>query len=95
MNNFISEMNLRQYELKYSACSPLTRSRERIFFFKKRGDTGYLHQNNYLELAFFMSCFMVFLKIYLEKQLLIKYHVINHLALLKIQNMIDINAGLL
>ena len=37
-----------------------------------------------------MTWFMKILKIYLEEQLLIKYCMIKHLILLKIQNMMDI-----
>ena len=37
---------------------------------------------------------MEILKICLEEQLLTKYYVINHLILLKIQNMMDINMNL-
>ena len=38
---------------------------------------------------------MDILKIYLEEQLLVKYCVIKHLILLEIQNMLDINVGLI
>ena len=38
---------------------------------------------------------MEILKVYIEEQLLIKYYVIKHLILLKIQNMMDINVDLL
>ena len=37
-----------------------------------------------------MACFMEILRSFLEKQLLIKYYLIKHLILLKIQNMTDI-----
>ena len=42
-----------------------------------------------------MTWFMEILKICLEGQLLVKYYVIKHLILLKIKNMMDINADLL
>ena len=42
-----------------------------------------------------MAWLMVILKIELEEQLLIKYCVIKHLILLKIQNMMDISVDLL
>ena len=42
-----------------------------------------------------MTWFMVILNIKLEEQLLIKYFMKKHLALLKIRNMMDINVDLL
>ena len=42
-----------------------------------------------------MTWLMEILNTYLEEQLLIKYYVIKHLILLKIQNMININVYLL
>ena len=42
-----------------------------------------------------MILHMEILKIYLEEQLLIKYYMIKHLLLLKIQIMMDINVDLL
>ena len=38
---------------------------------------------------------MEILRIYLEEQLLIKYYVIKHLILIKIENMVDIKEALL
>ena len=42
-----------------------------------------------------MTWLLKILKIYLEEQLLVKYYVIKHLTLLKIQNIMDINVDLL
>ena len=42
-----------------------------------------------------MTWLLEILKIYLEKQLLIKYYVMKHLTLLKIQNMMSIKEVLL
>ena len=42
-----------------------------------------------------MTWLMEILSINLEEQLLMKYYMIKHLILLKIENMMDINAGLL
>ena len=39
----------------------------------------------------YMTLFLEILKIYQEKEFLIKYYVIKHLILLKIQNMMGIN----
>ena len=38
---------------------------------------------------------MEILKIYIEEELLIRYYVIKHIILLKVQNMMDINVVLL
>ena len=46
---------------------------------------------NYIKLAFSFQI----LRICIEEQLLKKYYLIKHLILLKIQNMMDINADLL
>ena len=52
-------------------------------------------KTNQIKLAFNMTWLKEILKIYLEEQLLIKYYVIKHLILLKIQNMVDIKLVLL
>ena len=65
--------------------------------FKKTEDSRYIYQNKfkallklYLNFVFDMEWLMLILKISLDKQLLIKYCVIKHLLLLKIQNMMHI-----
>ena len=50
---------------------------------------------NHTNLAFNITWLMEILMVYLEEQLLIKYHVIKHLKLLNIQNTIDIKEVLL
>ena len=45
-DEFMPEMHLRQPEFTYSACGPLTKSKERIQKFKETGDFRYIYQNN-------------------------------------------------
>ena len=68
-----------------STCGTYTKNKERIQKFKETEDSRYIYQIK-LDKN---------LEIYLENSLLIKYYVIKHLTLLKIQNMIDINVDLL
>ena len=70
--------------------------------FKKTEDSRYIYQNKfkaliklYLKFVFDMEWLMLILKISLDKQLLIKYCVIKHLLLLKIQNMMHIKENFL
>ena len=95
-DEFIPEMHLRQPGFTYSACRPFTKKKERIEKFKETGDLRYIYQND-LSKACFQNdmAYMEILKICLEEQLKIKYYVINYLILLKIQNMMGINAELL
>ena len=44
-DKFMPEMHLRQPQLVYSACGPITRHKERIKKFKQTGDTSYIHRN--------------------------------------------------
>ena len=50
---------------------------------------------NWRKLAFNMIWLMEILRIWLEEKLPIKYYVINHLLLLKIKNLMDIQEVLL
>ena len=74
-------MYLEQPGFTYSACGPFTKNKERIQKLKE-------HVIN-------RTWLMKILIIQLEEQLLIKYCVIKHLILLKIQNEIDIKEVLL
>ena len=65
------------------------KTKERIRKLKETDGSKYIYQNK-LDKA----CFMEILKIYTKEQLLIKYYVIKHLILLKMQNMMDINVDL-
>ena len=41
----MSEMHLRQFGFRYSACGPFTKKKERIKKFKETGDSRYIYQN--------------------------------------------------
>ena len=73
-------------------CRPYTKkqNKERIQKFKEIRDSWYIYQNELNKVCFQETCFMEILKILLEEKILIKYCMIKHLILLKIQNMIDI-----
>ena len=88
-DKFIPENHLRQQEFTHSACVPFMKNKERTQKFKETGDSRYISQK---ELALKNSLLS---KILLEEQLLIKYFMIKHLILLKIQNMRDIKEVLL
>ena len=72
----------------YSACRPLPKNKERIQNLKKQEAQYANIKTSYMEWL------MDILQVYSEKQILIKYYVINHLILLKIQNMMDIKESL-
>ena len=88
---FMLEMHLKQPRFIYSAYGPFTKNKERIQKLKKTRDSKYI----YKKLAFNTTWLTEILKIYQEGQLLIKYYIIKHLTLLKIQNMMDIKDILL
>ena len=75
------KMHLRQSRFTYSACGPFTKNKERI--------------QKLEEHVFNRTWLMEILMIQLEEQLLLKYCVIKHLILLKIQNEMDIKEVLL
>ena len=94
-DKFIPEMHLRQPGFTYSACGPFTKNKERIKSLKKQENQDIFIKTNYIKLVFNTMWLMEILKIELDEQLLIKYYMIKHLILLKIQNMMDINVDLL
>ena len=75
-NKFMPKMHLRQPGFTYSACGLFAKNKERIQKLKEH--------------VFNRTWLMEILSLQLEEQLLIKYCVINHLILLKIQNEMDI-----
>ena len=44
-DKFMPEMHLKQPGFNYSACSPLTKHKERIQKFKETGDARYIYRN--------------------------------------------------
>ena len=87
-DKFIPEMHLRQPGFTYGACGPFTKNKKRIQKFKEIKDSRYIYQNELDKVSFQHD--MTY-----GDQLLIKYCMIKHLILLKIQNMMDINMDLL
>ena len=67
---------------------PITKNKVQIF--KKTGDSMYIYRNERDKSCFQPVMADGYFNIYLEKQLLIKYCVIRHLKLLRIQNIMNI-----
>ena len=89
-DKFMPEMHLRQPQFTYSACGPFTKHKERIEKFKESGDTNCIYKNE-LDKAFFLMRLHILIVKTLQKELLqIKFLKIEHLILLKIQNMMGI-----
>ena len=95
-DKFMSEMHLTQTGFTYSASGPFTKKKERIRNFNETGDSRYIYQNK-LEKACFQRdmAYGDFKDLNRIEQLMIKYYMIKHLILLKIQNMMDNNVDLL
>ena len=91
---FMPEIHLRQPEYIYSACRPFTKNKEKIQKFRETGDSRYIYQSE-LDKACFQHDMADGYFIYLEEQFLIKYCMIKHLILVKIQHMMDIKEILL
>ena len=89
------EMPLKQPGFTYSACGPVTKNKERIKTFKETGDSRYICQNELNKACFHHDIAYGDFKYFIDEYLLIKYYVIKHLILLKIQNMMDISVDLL
>ena len=81
------EIHLRQPQFTYSACGPFTRHEERIQKFKETGDTNYIYKNELDKAFLLMMLHILIVKILQKEPLQIK---IEHLILLKIQNMMGI-----
>ena len=94
-DKFMLKMHLRQHGFTYSALDDLQKNKERIQTFKETGDSRYIYQNE-LDKACFQHDMPyggfkdLTRRIASDKILRVKY-----LMLLKIQNMMDINADLL
>ena len=88
-------MNLKQREFTYTAFGPFTKNKETTKNFKETGDSRYIYQNELDKARFQHDATYGDFKDSIEEHLLIKYYVIKHLILLKIQNIMDINVKLL
>ena len=90
-DQFMPEMYLRQPGFTHSTCGPFTKNKEKLQKFKEL-----LNLKQTIDKACFQhdtACGDF--KDLPEKRLLIKYYIIKHLILLKIQNMMDIKEVLL
>ena len=82
------EMHLRLAGFTYGACRPFTKSKERIYKFKEKGDSIYIYQNGLDKECFQYDTAYGDLED-LTRRTASKYYLIKHLILLRIQNMID------
>ena len=89
-DKIIPEMHLRQPGFTYSACGPFTKNKERMGNFIETGDSRYIYQNK-LDKA----CFQHDMAYGDFKDLTAADKVLCDKALLKIQNLMDINVDLL
>ena len=93
----MSEMNLIQSGFTYSACGPFTKNKERMKKFKETGHSRYISQNKLEKVCFQQDMaygdFKGLIRITASDKIL--GHLILHLILLKIRNMMDINMDLL
>ena len=92
---FMPEMHLKQTGFTYSASRPFTKNKERIQKFKETEDLQCIYQNKQDKACFQDDMANGDFKDLTRRKLLIKYYAIKHLILLKILNMMDINANLL
>ena len=82
----MSEMHLiRQPGFTYSTCRPFPKNKENKNLNKQE------IQNIFIKKVWPTEILII----YIEEQLLIKYNMIKHLGLLKLQNMVNINVDLL
>ena len=93
----MSEMNLKQSGFTYSACGAFTKSKERMQKFKETGHSRYICQNKLEKVCFQQGMAYGDFKGLIRKSASDKIlgHLILHLILLKIRNMMDINVDLL
>ena len=93
----MSEMNLKQSGFMYIACGPFTKSKERMQKFKETGHSRYICQNKLEKKSFHQDMAYGDFKGLIRKTATDKIlgHLILHLILLKIRNMMDINVDLL
>ena len=88
-------LHLTPPELMYSAYGPFSKNKKEYKNLKKHEIQDIFIKTNKIKLAFNMTWLKKILNTWLEEQLLINYYAIKHLMLLKIRNMMDINAELL
>ena len=92
-DKFMPEMHLKQPGFTYSACGPFTKNKERIQKFKETGDTSYIYKNK-LDKACFQHDMAYGDEDLARRTASDKSLRDKHLVLLKILNIMDINADL-
>ena len=91
----MSEMHLRQPKFIYSACGPFAENKETIRKLIDRWEIQYIFiKTGQKNPTFSMIWLTEILRIYLEKQLLIKYYIIKFMIWLKIKTKMDIKVYL-
>ena len=91
----MSDMHLRQPfaickpGFTYITSGPFTKIKERMQEFKETGNSRYIYQNELIKSCFQHMWIIGIYKVYLEERFLIKYYLIKHFLLLKIQNIMD------
>ena len=89
-DRFMPEMHLRRPRFTYSACGAFTKTEKEYTNLKKQKIDDIFIKTNKIK-----TWLMEILKIKLKEYFLIKYCVIKHLILLKIQNMMVVEGVLL
>ena len=89
-DKYMLEIHLRQPQFTYSACGLFTKHKQRIQKFKETGDTNYIYKNELDKACFTHDAAYSDSKNLTERAVADKTLRIEHLILLKIQNMMDI-----
>ena len=89
-DKYMLEIHLRQPQFTYSACGLFTKHKQRIQKFKETGDTNYIYKNELDKACFTHDAAYSDSKDLTERAVADKTLRIEHLILLKIQNMMDI-----
>ena len=84
-DKLMPELHLKQLGFTYSVSGPSTKNKQRIQKFKKTGDTKCNYKNELEKAVFNIMWLMEILKIQYDEQLQI-----NHLVLIKTQNMMEV-----
>ena len=92
---FIPKIHSRQLRFTYSACVPYSKTKKECKNLIKQELQEIFIKINQAKPSLSMIWVTEILKIYQEEQLLKKYNIINHLILLKIQNVMNIKVVLL
>ena len=89
-DKFMPEMHLRQPQFTHSACGLFTKHKQRTQKFKETGDTKYIYKNELDKACFAHGATYSDSKVLTKRTAADKFLEIEHLILLKIQNMMGI-----